>query len=128
MPRGLTFDLTAVATGPVVERLEGISHRMLHLQPVMPSVERIWESGEARLFAGLRGKYQDTGALLAAMTQPTANGAIRQHHADELVLGTSLYYAKYQRKGKKSAVLVLRPTEKKQASRAIIDFIAEGHR
>lgn len=128
MPRGLTFDLTAVATGPVVENLEGISHRMLHLQPIMPTVERVWERGEARLFAGLGGKYQDTGALLSSLTQPSANGAIRQHHADELVLGSSLPYAKYQRKGKKSAVLVLRPTEKKQAAKVIIDFIAEGHR
>lgn len=128
MPRGLTFDLTAVATGPVVDELEGISKRMTHLQPVLPSVERLLEAGEVRHFSGLGGKYQDTGALMASLTQPHANGAIREHHADELVFGSNIYYAKYQRKGKKSAVLVLKPTEKKQAARVIIDFIAQGHR
>lgn len=128
MPRGLTFDLTAVATGEAVDDLEGISKRMTHLQPVMPTVERTLEAGEARHFAGLGGKYQDTGAVLQSLTQPNANGAIREHHADELVFGTDIYYAKYLRKKKKSAVLVLKPTEKKKAAKLIIEFIVEGHR
>lgn len=129
MPRGLSFDMT-LQSAEAVEDLERIAKRMVHLGPVFEGpVMRTLESGEARHFAGLRGRYVQTGATRDALTQPNANGAIREAHNDELIFGVGdpIYYAKYLRKGKKSAVLVLKPKERKTASATIMDFIV-GHR
>lgn len=126
MPRGLYFHIEALGVEQTQDDLEGISRRMVHAEPAYEQVATVLEEGEKRHFARLRGKYVDSGALLASLTQPSANGAIREAHADELVFGSSLYYAKFLRKGKKSAVLVLLPKERKTASQTILDYIVHG--
>lgn len=126
MPRGLYFHIEAVGVEDAEDRLEGISARMKNARPAFDEVAGVLEEGEQRHFARLRGKYVDSGALLASLTQPSANDAIRDAHADELVFGSSLYYAKYLRKGKKSAVLVLLPKERKTAAKTILDYITYG--
>lgn len=55
----------------------------------------ILEEGEDLLFAGYHGKYVRTGATKASLTSPAANDAIREAHADELVFGTSVWYARF---------------------------------
>lgn len=123
MPRGLNFTIEAIGVDKTESDLEGIAHRLTHAEPAFMEVARILEKGEQRLFARLGGKYVNTGATRASLTQATANQAIREAHADELVFGTRVWWAKFLRKGKKSAVLVLMPTERKQVRQVVLDYV-----
>lgn len=127
MPRGLEFGLQLIGGEEAEKDLDGIARRMLDARPAFEAVEKILESGEERHFASLRGRYVRTGALKASLTQPDANGAIREAHADELVFGTSIYYARFLRRKRKSAVLVLKPIERRSASRTILDYVMGEH-
>lgn len=126
MPRGLYFHIEALGVDKAEKDLNNIARRMHNARPAFEEAAKILEEGEKRHFARLRGRYVDSGALLASLTQPSANGAIRDAHADELIFGTSLYYAKYLRKKKKSAVLVMQPKTRKTASQTILDYIVNG--
>lgn len=126
MPRGLTFEIQPLGTEKTSSDLAGVAHRLQNAEPAYLQVARILERGEQRLFTRLRGKYVDTGATRASLTQPHANGAIRRAHADELVFGSSIWYAKFLRKGKKSAVLVLQPTERKAITQTVLDYVTSG--
>jgi hypothetical protein len=120
----LIYDIQALGVEKTVADLEGISHRMTDAEPAFVEAARILERGERRLFTRLHGKYVRTGATRDSLTQPAANHAIREAHADELVFGTSVWYARFLRKKRgKSAVLVLQPTERKQITRTILDYI-----
>lgn len=123
MPRGLEFGLQLVGGDKAEKDLDGIAARMEDAKPAFELVEKILESGEERHFKGLRGRYVRTGALKASLTDGSANGAIREAHADELTFGTSIYYARFLRRKKKSAVLVLKPLERKASTRTIMDYI-----
>lgn len=126
MPRGLNLTLQGVGIDKTADDLELISDRMRDSRLAFLQVIPVLESGEERHFRSLRGKYVDTGALRDSLTQGTANGAIREAHGDQLIFGTSLHYARFLRKKKKSAVLVLKPTEKKLASELILGHIMRG--
>lgn len=126
MPRGLTFEIQALGTEDASHDLAGVAGRMSNAQPAFTEIERILEAGEQRQFNRLHGKYVRTGATRASLTQPSANGAIRQAHADELIFGTSIWYAKFLRKKKKSAVLVLLPKERKAITQTMLDHITSG--
>lgn len=123
MPRGLNFEIRPEGVDATSEDLAGVARRLVNAEPAFVDVARILERGEQRLFKRLRGKYVDTGATRASLTQPDANGAIRQAHGDELVFGTSIWYARFLRRKKKSAVLVLQPTERKAAAQTILDYV-----
>lgn len=139
MARSLDFTIQVVDATKTSERYEEASRRLVHAKPAFSEVLDILEEGEQRHFARLRGKYVRTGRLMASLTQPTANDAIRElHGGDGLTFGTSVYYAQFQtasRKARatglvtkqkgKSAVLVLQPKAKKAASQAILDFVTE---
>lgn len=101
---------------------------MRHAEPAFKLVAEILEKGEERHFKGLQGRYVRTGALRDSLTQPSANGAIREIHGDQLIFGTSIFYAKFLRKRKKSAVLVLKPTERKAAAATILAYVSRGTR
>jgi hypothetical protein len=133
MPRGLNFEIQAIGVEQTSRDLEGVTHRMVNAEPAFVEVERILERGEHRLFDRAHGRYVDTGATRESLTQPEANGAIREAHGDQLIFGTRIWYAKFLRKpgrgrsGKtKSAILVLAPTERKQARETILDYIRGG--
>lgn len=133
MPRGLEFSVQLVGGQRAIDDLEGISERFEDAEPAFEQVIPILEAGEERHFATLRGRYVDTGALKASLTRSGAAGAIRDTSDDELVFGTSIPYARYLRGGrsnrrgtKKSAVLVLKPPERKKASETILDYVVEG--
>jgi hypothetical protein len=123
MPRGLEFGLQLVGDEKAVKDMDGIAERMKDAKPAFELVEKILESGEERHFNSLKGRYVDTGALKASLTDGNANGAIREAHADELTFGTSIYYARFLRRRRKSAVLVLKPLERKASTRTIMEFI-----
>lgn len=123
MPRGLEFGLELIGGEEAERDLDGIASRMSNARPAFELVEKILESGEERHFNGLKGRYVRTGATKASLTDGNANGAIREAHADELVFGTSIYYARFLRRKKRSAVLVLKPLERKASARTILDYI-----
>jgi hypothetical protein len=131
MPRGLTLDIRVSGSKEqplkkTEERTRQVADRMNNAQPAFKDVARILQKGELKHFALLRGKYVRTGATLASLTQETANGAIRKYHGSELLFGTSIPYARYLRKGPRSAVLVLKPKERKASGNAILDYIVHG--
>jgi hypothetical protein len=126
MPRGLTFEIQALGTEEASQDLEGVEQRILHAEPAFTEIERILEQGEQRHFNRLHGKYVRTGATRASLTQPSANGAIREAHTDQLIFGTKIWYAKFLRKKKKSAVLVLLPKERKAITQTMLDHITNG--
>lgn len=123
MARGLNFTVQAVGARNAANNLEGIARRMTRLQPAFREVTRVLEAGEERVFAG--GKFTDTGALRNSLTQPHANGAIREIHGDSLEFGTSIPYARYQhtKRSKKNAVVVLRPKERKLSAAILLRAI-----
>lgn len=126
MAAPLIYDIQALGVEKTIGDLEGIAHRMSDAQPAFEEAMRILERGEQRLFRRLHGKYVRTGATRDSLTQPAANHAIREAHADELVFGTSVWYARFLRnKRGKSAVLVLTPTERKQIGETILDYITD---
>lgn len=123
MPRGLNFSIEAEGADEVADRIAKLSLRFIHLEPIRERVMNIFEQGEERHFNRQKGRYVRTGALRDSLTQPNANGAIREAHGDEFVFGTSIFYARFLRKGRKSAVLVLQPAAKRQASAVLGDHI-----
>lgn len=131
MPRGLTFDLKISGTHNkplerTSDRFHYVAKRMRNARIAFQQVSKIVESGEERHFNSLRGRYVQTGATRDSLTQPNANGALREAHHNELVFGTTIEYAKYLRKGKKSAVLVLKPTERRASAELILQHIVRG--
>jgi hypothetical protein len=126
MPRGLKLYVEARGVGKTAEDLAVIGRRMRDARPAFERVMPVLEAGEARHFAGLGGRFVMSGALRDSLTQASANGAIRETHGSHLVFGTSIFYARFQRKGRKSAVLVVKPKEKRQAATTIMDWIVEG--
>lgn len=73
------------------ERLRG-----MEFGAAMEAEVAILEQGERDLFGMYHGKYQDTGALMASLTQTEANGAIRRWHGPVLEFGTSIWYGRFQ--------------------------------
>jgi hypothetical protein len=126
MAASLTYEIQALGTEETEADLAGVSRRMANAAPAFAESARILERGEQRVFDRLHGKYVRTGATKASLTQPAANGAIREVHADALIFGTSIWYARFLRKRKKSAVLVLLPKERKQLTQTMLDYITEG--
>lgn len=126
MADGLYLDFKMTGLEGLEHDWKAVSRRMAHPEPAFKEVLKDLEEGEKRLFARYKGKYVDTGALMASLTQDSAEGAIREAHYDELVFGTSIIYAQYQRKGKKSAVLVLQPKTRREASKKVLDYVVYG--
>ena len=126
MPRGLSLDIQAIGAEKAEAGLEGVARRLVNLIPAWRRVETELELGHRRHFDRLRGRYVRTGDLRASLTEAHANGSIREHHDDELIFGTSIFYAKFQRKGKKSAVVVLQPLVRRRASQIILEHVVEG--
>lgn len=128
MPRVQTFDIQAIGFSDAAKKLGFVVARLLNARPAWELIEEMLEEGEKRLFKRYGGKYVDTGALMESLTQPTANDAIREAHADELVFGTNVWYAVFQKEkgGKKSAVLKLQPTERKKIPVTLLEYITAG--
>jgi hypothetical protein len=127
MSRPVSYELVLTGGESTAHDYEEIADRLVRARPAFESAQRIIEDGETRLFASFRGKYVRTGALRASLTQPTANGAIRRAHHDELEFGTSIFYAKFQKKrnSKKPVVLELKPRTRRAVAEHILEYIIE---
>lgn len=119
--------------------LERLGHRAEHAAPAMRKIRDLLILGEVALWKRSGGKKWAaradgttpgilSGRLHRSLTEPDAEGAIREVHDDHLVFGTSLYWARFMQKGTtvngtphepKRPVLVFRPTDRK-ASKEII--------
>jgi len=124
---GVTFDIQAFGFDEAEGKLKKISYRARDMRPGFEVVSQMLEEGEKRLFKRYHGKYVDTGRLMESLTQPQANDAIREAHAQELVFGTEVYYARFHKDKKgKSAVLKLQPTERKKIPITLLEFVTRG--
>jgi hypothetical protein len=108
-----------------VNGLSGMSRRLVDLRPAWRKIERDLELSHRRHFAQLGGRYVLTGDLRASLTS-NATGAVREAHRGELVFGSSLPHAKYQRRRGKSAVLVLTPLVLSRAAGHVVDHVVNG--
>lgn len=115
-----TIDIELRGADPTLRRLDLIQRRMLNMEPAFREVIPILEGGEKRHFDRLNGRYVLTGDLRASLTQAHAKDAIRDADRDELTFGSSLYYAQFLKKGKRSAVLVLQPKAKKEVAARLL--------
>lgn len=75
--------------------LQGVSLRLSDTSVVMRHEMHMLEATEAGVFAGLHGRYINTGETLRSLTLPGAPDAIRRVTAHGLEFGTSVYYARY---------------------------------
>lgn len=124
---GVVFDIQAFGFDEAEGKLKRVSYHVTNMQPGFEAAMELLEEGEKRLFKRYAGKYVDTGALMASLTQPTANDAIRDAHAQHADFGTSVWYAKFQKDKKgKSAVLKLQPTERKLIPTTLLKFVTRG--
>jgi hypothetical protein len=79
-----------------VERdLHGIAERMLDVRPALREQTRTLEASEEATFAGLGGRYVDTGAVKRSLTMSGTQGAIRRLDGQELLFGTDIFYARF---------------------------------
>lgn len=124
---GLVFDIQAFGFDEVVGKYQRVSYRVQDMRPGFEEVSSELEEGEERLFNRYGGKYVDTGALKASLTQPRANEAIREAHAQHLDFGTGVFYARFHKdKTGKSAVLKLQPKERKKIPVTLLEFVVRG--
>jgi phage gpG-like protein len=118
--------------------VEQLGHRAEHAAPAMRKIRDLLILGEVALWKRSGGKKWApradgttpgilTGRLHRSLTEPEAEGAIREVHDDHLVFGTSLYWARFMQAGTtvngaphepKRPVLVFRPTDRKARRRS----------
>lgn len=124
---GVVFDIQAFGFDQAEGKLKRVSYRCVDMRPGFEATMQLLEEGEKRLFKRYGGKYVDTGALMASLTQPTANDAIREAHAQHADFGTQVWYAKFQKDQKgKSAVLKLQTKERKIIPMTLLHFVTRG--
>lgn len=140
----VTMEVTVEPPGrqdELAAKLEEVAFRADDWRLPFREIMGLLERDEARHFRSLRGRYVLTGATRASLTQPAANGAIRELHAGSLHFGSSLDTARYLTKSPHdpfneqvpkphrpdllSGVLVFRGVTKKEASRIILEHTAE---
>lgn len=124
---GVTYDIQALGFDRAAGKLKRVSYHLRDVRPAWKVIAEMLEQGEARLFRRYRGKYVDTGATRASLTQPTANDAIREFHAQQMDFGTAVWYAHFHRDKKgKSILLKLQPTERKVIPTTLLQYVVAG--
>lgn len=124
---GVLFDIQAFGFVEAEGKMQKMTYRVTDMRPGFEEIETMLEEGEERLFESYHGKYVDTGALKASLTQPRANKAIREAHAQHLDFGTAVYYARFHKDKKgKSAVLVLQSKERKKIPVTLLEYVMHG--
>lgn len=118
----LEFDL--IGDEDVLRRYKGIQERMLDVSPAWRRIEEILQEGERRHFTQLKGRFVDTGRVRASLVGESSD-SIRHLTDEEYTFGTSVFYARFLKGAntKKSAVLVLKPKERKAARMTMMDHL-----
>jgi hypothetical protein len=123
----------------VARDLALIRERLATMAERLPLEVQVIEQGERDLFGSLMGKYQNTGTLMASLTQSGADGAIRRYHGNVLEFGTSIWYGRFQTRigppsgkprGRKRPlpvkVLKLTPAMRASAAEMVLGHLFEG--
>src|SRR3954451_19781181 len=125
---GTSLVIQIAGVVPTAEMLEAIGQRAIHLDPALAEIMDLLLEGERSLWKRSGRKWMKTlspstqarhrregtaalvgkGHLEDTFTKQTGRDAIRKAHGEELVFGSSAYYAKFQDK-KKRKILVFRP-------------------
>lgn len=142
MPVGFNFEVVAIDAERVSRAYDAVAHNVRDLRPGFDRVMELMEDVHARHFRRLRGRYVLTGATKASLTQPVANGAIREMHFQSASFGTQVEQAHYLTKAPqdpnsgqvpkanrpdlKSAVLVFSRTTKKRVADVLLEHATEG--
>src|SRR4051812_353403 len=139
---GSSLDIQISGVVPTAEMLEAIGQRALHLDPALGEIMDLLLEGERSLWkrsgrkwmrtlapsTQARHRRKHTSALVGAghlqdsFTKDAGRNAIRKAHGEELVFGSSVYYARFQDK-KKRKILVFRPADKKQSRIILVDHL-----
>jgi hypothetical protein len=122
----MNIEIVLLDPHPAIARLEGIEERILELEPAFDEVMGVLESSERRLFDSYNGRYVDTGDLRDSLTEPHADGAIRELHHDGAEFGSSIPYAVYQREGGRSAVMRFDEADENEVAAIVLRYIVEG--
>jgi hypothetical protein len=137
-----SLDIEISGVVPTAEMLEAIGQRAIHLDPALEEIMDLLLEGERTLWKRSGRKWMRTlspstqarhrregtsalvgsGALEDSLTKHDGRGAIRKAHGDQLVFGSSVYYARFQDKNKRQ-ILVFRPADKKQARVILVDHL-----
>lgn len=122
-------DVTAHGIDEAARMFERIGQRAVNARPAMTAIMALLIKGEVALWNRSGGKKWPpradgskpgirTGALQRSLTEVSAPGAVREIHADHLLFGTDIFYARFMQGGTptepKRPVLVYRPTDKKK--------------
>jgi hypothetical protein len=123
----------------LTEYLSGLELRLANPTELEAITMKVLEEGERQLFSRLSPRFEDTGATKASLTQPSAEGAIREIHGMTLRFGTSIWYAKFLRKidgpgrkprGRKrvgpSLVLKLKASDRRAALEMVGRYVMRG--
>jgi hypothetical protein len=136
--RRVELDVSIRGAEKVERDLRGISRRADNLYPVLRKEMDYLEHRELLMFAG---RYVDTGALAASLTQSQAVGAVREITPHSLKFGSTVWYGKYQvvnpgpvtaagglrRSGHESAIMhKLTPEERNEVTREVGNYIMHG--
>jgi len=121
--------ITLIGGAELEAALSRIGSRARDLRPEFVEAARLLEETEAAIFAAHGGKYVETGATKASLTQPEANGAIREVHETGLAFGTSVWYARFPgttgkgRHAAPSAILNLEPETVDRVAERMIAYV-----
>lgn len=127
-PTGSTF-IEVEELGPA--KLDEIAARMAEPE-FSARTFRAAEDAEQSIFDSYGGKYVDTGALKASLTQREAEGALRVLTPGMLLFGTSVWYARFQgttgqgSHGPPSAIVKASSIEAEIAALDLKDYILHG--
>lgn len=133
------FTIEADGVKAAAKLIEDIGKRAVHARPAMAKITALLVLGEVALWKRSGGKKWApkvgdgqvgvlTGATMRSLTEPAAEGAVREIHDDHLVFGTTRFQARFMQAGTKVGgvqhepprpVLVFRPTDRK-ASKEVI--------
>lgn len=131
---GLTVEFDLLGADEAAADYDAIGYRAQHPKPAFDHITNLLVQSETRLFARqpmvpaggkvpAHKRYDLTGRLKASLTQADGLDAIRHAHDDELLFGTSVFYARFQKRRGKSTVLKLQATTRKQAAKTLLDHI-----
>lgn len=136
--RGDNFQIVALRANEIADDYDEVGFRAKHLAPAFAETFEMLEADERAHFRKMKGRYVLTGETIASLTQPTANGAIREAHATGAAFGTRVLQAHYLTKsphdaeneqivkhnGHRSAVLVSKAKTRRRIAKHLLKHIA----
>lgn len=137
----MALEFSVIGAAKAIRDTLGIGTRMRQVQDPLRASFKKMEDAEQLVFAGLGGRYVNSGAVKRSLTEAGGEGAVREEMADGVKFGTSIWYAHFltehvgpptDKGGLKrpppSAVLKLTPALRAEIGRDLTAFINGGTR